>query len=92
MQPWWTRSFWEPTVALAICDHCRPGDVVFDVGCNAGGLALMMSRLVGPRGIVLAFEASPRIIDKTHYNLVQAGCHNVTLFHRAVWHSHWERW
>ncbi len=87
LQPWWTRSFWEPTVALAIRDHCRPGDVVFDVGCNAGGLALMMSRLVGPRGIVLAFEASPRIIDKTHYNLVQAGCHNVTLFHRAVWHS-----
>lgn len=87
LQPWWTTSFWEPTVALAIRDHCRPGDVVFDVGCNAGGLALMMSRLVGPRGIVLAFEASPRIIDKTHYNLVQAGCHNVTLFHRAVWHS-----
>lgn len=87
LQDWWTRSFWEPTVALAIRDHCRPGDVVFDVGCNAGGLALMMSRLVGPRGIVLAFEASPRIVDKTHYNLVKAGCHNVTLFHRAVWHS-----
>ncbi len=85
LQEWWTRSFWEPTVALAIRDHCRPGDVVFDVGCNAGGLALMMSRLVGPRGIVLAFEASPRIVDKTHYNLVHAGCHNVTLYHKAVW-------
>ena len=87
LQDWWTRSFWEPTVALAIRDHCRPGDVVFDVGCNAGGTALIMSRLVGPRGIVLAFEASPRIIDKTHQNLVTAGCHNVTLFHRAVWHT-----
>ncbi len=74
-------------VALAIRDHCRPGHVVFDVGCNAGGMALMMSRLVGPRGIVLAFEASPRIVDKTHYNLVKVVCHNVTLFHRAVWHS-----
>lgn len=82
---WWKPSFWEPTVALAIRDYCRPGDVVFDVGSNAGGLALMMSRLVGPRGIVLAFEASPRIVDKTHYNLVNAGCHNVTLFHKAVW-------
>ena len=82
---WWKPNFWEPTVALAIRDYCRPGDVVFDVGSNAGGLALMMSRLVGPRGIVLAFEASPRIIDKTHYNLVKAGCHNVTLFHKAVW-------
>jgi FkbM family methyltransferase len=84
---WWEPSFWEPTVALAIRDHCRPGNVVFDVGTNAGGMALMMSRLVGPRGIVLAFEASPRIIDKTHFNLVKAGCHNVTLFHKAVWHT-----
>jgi len=87
LQDWWTPSYWEPTVALAIRDHCRPGDVVFDVGCNAGGMALMMSRLVGPRGIVLAFEASPRIIDKTNHNLIHAGCHNVTLFHRAVWHT-----
>jgi FkbM family methyltransferase len=87
LQDWWQRSYWEPTVALAIRDHCRPGNVVFDVGANAGALSLMMSRLVGPRGIVCAFEASPRIIDKTHYNLVKAGCHNVTLFHNAVWHS-----
>lgn len=87
LQDWWTPSHWEPTVALAIRDHCHPGDEVFDVGCNAGGMALMMSRLVGPRGIVLAFEASPRIIDKTSHNLIHAGCHNVTLFHRAVWHS-----
>jgi FkbM family methyltransferase len=84
---WWERNFWEPTVALAIRDHCKPGDVVFDVGTNAGALAMMMSRLVGPRGIVCAFEASPRIIDKTHFNLVNAGCTNVTLFHKAVWHT-----
>src|SRR5215468_2917357 len=84
---WWEPSFWEHTVALAIRDHCRPGDVAFDVGANAGALALLMSRVVGPRGIVCAFEASPRIIDKTHYNLVKAGCHNVTLFHKAVWHT-----
>jgi hypothetical protein len=85
LSDWWKPSFWEPTVALAIRDYCRPGNVVFDVGTNAAGLALMMLRLVGPRGIVLAFEASPRIIDKTHYNLVKVGCHNVTLFHKAVW-------
>jgi len=87
LQPWWERSFWEPTVALAIRDHCRPGDTVFDVGTNAGALAMMMSRLVGPSGVVLAFEASPRIIAKTHHNLVHAGCANVTLFHKAVWHT-----
>lgn len=84
---WWEHNYCEPTVALAIRDHCRPGNVVFDVGANAGALSMMMSRLVGPRGIVCAFEASPRIVDKTQYNLVNAGCTNVTVFHKAVWHT-----
>lgn len=87
LQRWWERSYWEPTVSLAIRDHCRPGNVAFDVGANAGGIALQMSRLVGPRGIVCAFEASPRIIDKTQYNLVQAGCFNTTVYHCAVYHT-----
>jgi FkbM family methyltransferase len=84
---WWERSFWEPTVALAIRDHVRPGDIAFDVGSNAAALAVQMSRLVGPRGKVCAFEASPRILPRTQYNLVHAGCFNTTLYHRAVWRS-----
>ncbi|MGF1475445.1 MAG: FkbM family methyltransferase [Geminicoccaceae bacterium] len=84
---WWERSFWEPTVMLAIRDHCRPGDVVYDVGTNAGAMAQAMSRLVGPQGHVFAFEASPRIIGIAQHNLVQHGCANVTLLHRAVWRA-----
>jgi FkbM family methyltransferase len=66
-------------------DLCRPGDVVFDVGANAGSLSVLMSRLVGPRGVVCSFEASPRIVDKCQYNLMVNGCTNVTLYHRAVY-------
>ena len=43
---------------------------VFDVGANAGALSVLMSRLVGLRGIVCSFEASRRIVDKTQHNLV----------------------
>jgi FkbM family methyltransferase len=43
--------------------------------------------MVGPRGLVCAFEASPRIIDKTQRNLVLSGCNNVQLFHNAVYHT-----
>jgi len=43
-----------------------------------------MSRLVGPRGVVCAFEASPRIVDKTQYNVTANGCGNVQIFHNAV--------
>ena len=83
----WEPSFWEAMVQIALRDYCKPGDIAFDVGANAGALAAIMSRHVGPRGIVCAFEASPRIINKTHYNLVQGGYTNVSLYYRAVYHT-----
>lgn len=83
----WERNYWEPTVQFPIRDYCRPGDIVFDVGANAGGLSLLMSRLVGPRGVVCAFEASPRIIEMTLNNMVNGGCSNVQLYHRAIYHT-----
>jgi FkbM family methyltransferase len=86
LQRWWEHSYWEPTVQHAIRDYVRPGQVAFDVGANAGAFAVMMGRLVGPRGVVCAFEASPRIVGRTQHNIVQSGATNVTLYHRAVWH------
>jgi FkbM family methyltransferase len=77
-------NLWEPTVTLALHDLCKPGMVVFDVGGNMGGLTSTMSRLVGPRGIVCAFEASPRIIGHLQGNVVVQGHRNVTVYHRAV--------
>lgn len=85
--PWYQENLWEPPVQLALRDLCKPGDVVFDVGANFAGLTTVMSRMVGPRGVVCAFEASPRIVDKTQRNLVLSGCHNVQLFHQAVYHT-----
>jgi FkbM family methyltransferase len=38
----------------------RPGDLVFDVGANIGYPAILFAHLVGLRGKVVAFEASPR--------------------------------
>jgi FkbM family methyltransferase len=85
--PWYQENLWEPTVQIALRDLCKPGDVVFDVGANFAGLTTVMSRMVGPRGVVCAFEASPRIVDKTQRNLVLSGCHNTQLFHQAVYHT-----
>ena len=78
-------NLWEPTVMLALRDLCRPGTVVFDVGGNMGGLTSAMSRLVGPKGTVCTFEASPRIIGYLQSNVVKQGHHNVTVYHRAVY-------
>ncbi len=83
--PWYQENLWEPPVQIVLRDLCKPGDIVFDVGANFAGLTTVMSRMVGPKGIVCAFEASPRIVDKTQRNLVLSGCNNVQLFHNAVY-------
>lgn len=38
------------------------GNVILDIGANVGYYSLMASRLVGPEGVVHAFEPSPRNI------------------------------
>ena len=78
-------NLWEPTVLNAVRDLCKPGSVVFDVGGNMGGLTSAMSRLVGPRGLVCTFEASPRIVGILQANVVAQGHRNVTVYHRAVY-------
>ena len=37
----------------------RPGEVAFDVGANVGLFTLLMARIVGPSGRVVAYEAAP---------------------------------
>jgi FkbM family methyltransferase len=37
----------------------RPGDVVFDVGANIGVFTVLMARIVGPTGRVVAYEPEP---------------------------------
>jgi FkbM family methyltransferase len=78
-------NLWEPSVALALKRLVRPGAVVFDVGANMGGLTTLISRLVGPRGIVCAFEASPRIIGHLQQNVIKQGASNVTVYDRAIY-------
>lgn len=85
--PWYDPNLCEPAVQFAIRDLVRPGDTVFDVGANAGALSVLMSRLVGLRGIVCSFEASRRIVDKTQHNLITNACFNTQLYHRAIFHT-----
>jgi FkbM family methyltransferase len=43
----------------AIGRFVRPGDIVFDIGAQAGFFSLLLARLVGETGTVIAFEPSP---------------------------------
>lgn len=85
---WWEApNLWEPSVLMAVKDLVKPGDTVFDVGANFGGITSAMARLVGPRGTVCAFEASPRIVGYLQRNIIHNGHRNVTVYNRAVYSS-----
>ena len=58
------------------------GDVVVDVGANVGILTARLSRLVGPTGLVIAVEPSPRCVDDLRW--VLEGMSNVTLVQAAL--------
>lgn len=51
---------YEPTVVDALRRLVVPGSVCADVGAHLGYMSLLLARLTGPDGRVVAFEASPR--------------------------------
>lgn len=58
----------------------RPGDQVVDAGANVGYVSSILSRMVGPDGRVLAFEAFPSTAELLHHNIRCSGLENVKVF------------
>ena len=55
-----------------------------DVGANVGFYTVALSRLVGDRGKVFAFEADDLAFTFLKRNLIENGCQNVTAVNAAV--------
>lgn len=90
---WWTvgsgtHGCWLGTYEIekqrALARMAGSGAVVFDVGAHVGFYTLLASRLVGPGGMVVAFEPSPRNLRFLEEHLEQNGCENVRVFAAAV--------
>lgn len=64
---YWLGSY-EPELQDAIGRHIRPGMVVYDVGANVGYISLMLARVVGENGRVLAFEPLPANAERIRRN------------------------
>jgi len=65
----------------------RPGMAVLDIGAHHGYYTLLASRIVGPRGRVLAVEASPRERERLQQHLRINRCKNVRIESRALGES-----
>jgi FkbM family methyltransferase len=57
---------------------------VVDVGSNLGLYTVLLSRLVGPAGRVLAFEPDPGLFALLQRNCALNGCANVTAYNLAL--------
>ena len=80
----------EPETVHLMFRVLREGDICYDAGANIGLFTLVMSRLVGPTGKVLAFEPSPNNISKLTVNLAVNRVTNVEIHEVALWNGHQE--
>ncbi len=67
--------------------YLRPGMKVLDIGAHHGYYSLLASRKVGPSGLVLAIEPSPRERKRLRLHLRINRCKNVQIESRALGES-----
>lgn len=80
----------EPEVIAAIVNLVKPGNLCVDAGANIGYHSLLMSKLVGDSGRVLAFEPDPNCIDKLKENLDLNDANNCDPIPLALWEGNIE--
>jgi len=70
----------EIRLAHFLINQLQPGNTFVDVGAHYGYFSLLAAQLVGPQGLVFAFEAAPatfRILQQNFTGLINAHCrHN----------------
>jgi len=75
---------WEPEVVKAVTGVVHDGFVAIDVGAHLGYYALILSRIVGPNGRVIAFEPIPSNFRILSENIELNRCKNVQAVNKAV--------
>jgi FkbM family methyltransferase len=56
-------GYWEGWITSWFSHNIKEGDYVLDIGANCGYFTMLFERLVGPDGIVDAYEANPEYVD-----------------------------
>ena len=77
-----SRGTWEPEEAAFLGHHIAPGSIVVNVGANVGYTSLVLSKIVGPTGQVIALEPEPLNYKLLCINTARAG--NVLPIHTAA--------
>jgi FkbM family methyltransferase len=78
------NGFYEPLETEVVMSMVKPGDTVIDVGANIGYFTLLLARLVGEKGRVIAIEPDPENFALLQKNVAANGYRNVILMRNAV--------
>jgi FkbM family methyltransferase len=80
---YWTGAY-EPGLQQALVRLLRPGAAVWDVGAHIGFFSLLAARLVGPDGVVHAFEPMSANRERLQASVALNPGANVVVHERAL--------
>ena len=69
--------------ARILAPFIKEGETLLDIGCGPGFFTIPMARLVGPRGLVLAVDIQPKMLEKTRRRAERAGVEDRVRLHLA---------
>ena len=81
-------KLWEPKVKQVMASHTVLGSTALDVGAHIGSHTLTLARLVGPRGVVYAFEPQKKIYRELVKNLELNGIKNAVPLRFCIGSQH----
>ena len=81
---WKYRRRNEVSEIAYLCHNLFKGNVVVDVGAHKGAYLYWMRKIVGPEGLVFAFEPQPRLAQLLNRIVVQKGWKNVIVENLGV--------
>ena len=79
-------GIWEQRQTELLARHMKGGDVVLNIGANAGYYAILAGRTVGS-GRVFAFDIQKEMCDLLERNCRLNGLTNVTVVNKGCWSS-----
>ncbi len=85
-------GYWEPAITKIISKSLTKEDIFIDIGANVGYYTLLASQLVGNKGKVYAFEASPKIFNQLEKNIFKNKITNTILFNVAISNQSGSTW
>jgi len=76
---------YEPDVTNVVRRFVREGSICVDAGASIGYFTCLMADIVGPRGLVMAFEPNGPSFEYLEDNIRRRGLFNVIAWKNALW-------